>query len=91
MSHLFYSHLTSSVLAGFFFGGWGGVGWVADSSVGKEFAWNAGDTGGVGSIPGSGRFPGVGNGNPLQYSCLENPTDTGACQAAFSGVAKSET
>ena len=34
---------------------------------------NAGDTGDVGSIPGSGRSPGEGNGNPLQYSCLENP------------------
>ena len=38
---------------------------------------NAGDTGGVGSIPGSGRSPGEGNGNPLQYSCLENPMDSG--------------
>ena len=40
------------------------------SSVGKESACNAGD---LGSIPGSGRSPGEGNGNPLQYSCLENP------------------
>ena len=39
---------------------------------------NARDAGDVGSIPGSGRFPGVGNGNPRQYSCLENPTDGGA-------------
>ena len=39
-------------------------------SVGKESACNAGD---LGSIPGSGRSPGEGNGNPLQYSCLENP------------------
>ena len=38
---------------------------------------NAGD---MGSIPGSGRSPGKGNGNPLQYSCLENPMDGGACQ-----------
>ena len=37
---------------------------------------NAGDTGDVGSIPGSGRFPGEGNGNPLQYSCLENSVDS---------------
>ena len=36
---------------------------------------NAGDTGDMGSIPGSGRFPGKGNGSPLQYSCLENPMD----------------
>ena len=40
-----------------------------DGSVSKESAWNVGD---LGSIPGSGRSPGVGNGNPLQYSCLEN-------------------
>ena len=42
----------------------------------------------VGSIPGSGTFPGEGNGNPLQYSCLENPTDRGAWQATIHGVAK---
>ena len=45
------------------------------SSDGKESACNAG---GLGSIPGSGRFPGEGNGNLLQYSCLENPMDGGA-------------
>ena len=39
--------------------------------------------GGVGSIPGSGRFPGGGNGNLLQYSCLENPMDRGAWQAPW--------
>ena len=44
-------------------------------SVGEECACNAGDTG---SIPGSGRSPGGGHGHPLQYSCLENPTDGGA-------------
>ena len=42
---------------------------------GKESACNAGDTGDTGSIPGSRRSPGGGNGNPLQYSCLENPMD----------------
>ena len=42
------------------------------SSDGKVSAYNAGDWG---SIPGSGRSPGEGNGNPLQYSCLENPMD----------------
>ena len=41
-----------------------------------------------GSIPGSGRFPGEGNGNPLQYSCLGNPMDRGACWAAVHGMAK---
>ena len=42
---------------------------------GKEFAYHAGDRG---LIPGSGRSPGEGNGNPLQYSCLENPVHRGA-------------
>ena len=45
----------------------------------------------MGSIPGSGRSPGGGNGNSLQYSCLENPTDRGALQAIVHGVAKSWT
>ena len=57
----------------------------AHSSVGKESACNAGD---LGSIPGSGRSPGEGNGNPLQYSCLENPMDRGAWQATVHGVAR---
>ena len=52
---------------------------------------NAGDTGNVGSIPGSGRSPGGGNGSPLQYSCLENPMDGGAWWAAVYGVAQSRT
>ena len=46
-----------------------------DSSVGKESTCNAGD---VSLIPGLGRSPGEGNGNPPQYSCLENPVDRGA-------------
>ena len=46
---------------------------------------NAGD---AGSTPGSGRSPGEGNGNPLQYSCLENPTDREAWQAAACGIAE---
>ena len=46
---------------------------------------NAGD---LGSLPGSGRFPGEGNGNPLQYSCLENPKDGGAWWATVHGVAR---
>ena len=45
----------------------------------------------TGSAPGSGRSPGGGQGNPLQYSCLENPTDRGAWQAGDHGVAKSRT
>ena len=51
----------------------------------KDLPANAGD---AGSIPGSGRSPGVGNGNPLQYSCLENPMDRGAWQAAVHRVTK---
>ena len=57
-------------------------------SEGKTSACNAGD---LGSIPGSGRSPGEGNGNPLQYSCLENPMDRGAWWATVNGVAKSQT
>ena len=45
---------------------------------GKEATCSAGATGDLGSIPGSGRSPGVGNGTPLQYSCLKNPMDRGA-------------
>jgi len=52
---------------------------------------NAGDAGDIGSIPGLGRFPGEGNGNPLQYSCLGNPMDRGAWWATVHKVAKSLT
>ena len=55
-------------------------------SDGKESACSVGDPG---SIPGSGRSPGEGNGNPLQYSCLENPMDRGAWQATVHEAAKS--
>ena len=48
----------------------------------------AGDIEDVGSIPGSGRFPGGRHGNPLQYFCLENPIDKGALWAAVHGVAR---
>ena len=54
----------------------------------KASASNAGDPG---SIPGLGRSPGEGNGNPLQYSCLENPMDKGVWRALVPGVAKSQT
>ena len=54
----------------------------------KNLPANAGD---MGSIPGSGRSPRVGNGNPLQYSCLENSTDRGACQATVQSAGESET
>ena len=58
------------------------------SSDSKEFACNAGDQG---SIPRSGRSPGEGHGNSLQYSCLENSMDKGAWQATVHGVAKNRT
>ena len=54
----------------------------------EESTCNVGD---LGSIPGSGRSPGGGHGNPLQYSCLENPMDRGAWWATVHGVAKSQT
>ena len=59
-----------------------------DGSDGKASVCNAGH---LGSIPGSGRSPGEGNGNPLQYSCLENPMDGRAWWATVHGVAKSGT
>ena len=57
------------------------------SSNGKE---SARGVGALGSIPGSGRSPGQGNGNPLQYSCLENSMDRGVWWAIVHGVAKSQ-
>ena len=56
----------------------------------KNSLANAGDIRDVGLISRLGRSPGEGNGNPLQYSCLENPTDGGAWWAIVHGVAKSE-
>ena len=58
---------------------------------GKESACSAGDTREAGLIPGSGKSPQVGNGNPLQYSCLGNPMDRGAWEATAHGAAKSQT
>ena len=57
----------------------------------KNLLANAGDVRDAGSIPGSGRSPGEGNVNPLQYSCLENPMDRGDWQATVHGVAKNQT
>ena len=54
--------------------------------VEKDTPANAGDVRDAGSIPGSGRSPGEGHGNPLQCSCLENPMDRGACRATVHGV-----
>ena len=56
---------------------------------GKESAYNAGAAGDLGRSPRSGRSPGKGHGNPLQYSCLENPMDKGAWWATVHGVTKS--
>ena len=66
---------------------WCCLGFPGGSEV-KASACNVGD---LGSIPGSGRSPGEGNDNPLQYSCLENPMDGGASWAIVHGVAKSQT
>ena len=61
---------------------------VPVSSVVNNTPANVGD---LGSIPGLGRSPGKGNGNPLQCSCLENPKDRGAGQAMVHGITKSQT
>jgi len=61
---------------------------VPGGSDSKESACNVGD---LGSIPALGRTPGEGHGNPLQYSCLENPMDRGAWQVTVHGVTKSQT
>ena len=59
--------------------------------VGKHLLASAGDIGNEGLIPGLGRSPAEGQGNPLQYSCLENSTDRGAWWATVHGVTKSQT
>ena len=70
--------------SGFFFGGSAYPG----GSVDKESTCNEGD---LGLIPGLGRFPGGGHGNPLQYSCLGNSMDRGAWRATVHGFTKSQT
>ena len=62
-------------------------GWLSS----EKSTSSAGDVGDGSSIPGSGRAPGGGHGNPLQYSCLQNPMDGGGCWAAIHRVAKSQT
>jgi len=57
----------------------------------KNLPANAGDIRDAGSIPGSGRSPGGGHGNPVQYSCLENPVDRGVWQVTVHSVAQSQT
>ena len=68
----------------FFLGSLPSMGFPGGSD-GKESVCNAGD---LGSVPGLGRSPGVGNGKTLQYSCLENPMNKGTWQATVHGVAK---
>ena len=62
-----------------------------DCPEGKESTCNAGDTGDMGLIPGSGRSRGGGNNNLLQYSCLKNPMDRGAWRATVQKVIKNQT
>ena len=70
----------------------GGSCWASQMAlVIKNLPTNAGDLRDMGSIPGSGRSPGGGHGNPLQYSCLENPLDRGAWRATVRRVTKSGT
>ena len=69
-------------------GGYVGLPWWLS---GKVFACHAGNLGDGNSIPGSERSFGGGHGNPLQYSCLENPMDRGAWRTAVHGVKKSQT
>ena len=77
------SELPSQILLSQLLGFLGGT-------VAKHLPARSGDAGDMGSIPGSGRSPGGGHGNPLQYSCLENPMDRGAWWATVHGVAKSQ-
>ena len=65
--------------------------WLPQWLSGRESACNAGDTGDVGSFPGVGRSPGGGNGNPLQYSCLEYSIDRGAWCVTVHRVTKCQT
>ena len=69
---------------------WTGMGFLCGAVV-KNLLANTGDTRDAGSIAGLGRSPGGGNGNPLQYSCLGNPTDRGAWRSVVHEIAKSQT
>ena len=72
----------------------GGLQFMGSQRVGHDWVTSLSDSllaWDLGSIPGSGRSPGEGNGNPLQYSCLENPMDGGAWRATVHGVTKSRT
>ena len=69
----------------------GSIGELPHGSSRKESVCNAGDPGDMYSFPGSGRSTGGGQGNPLRYSCLENPTNRKAWWATVHGIAKSQT
>ena len=64
--------------------------WASSGAVVKNLPANAEDTRDLGSIPGSGRSPGIGKGNQLQYSCLRNSMDRGALWAIVHGITKSQ-
>ena len=84
--YLFYIHLYASINAKFLINpSLPAILGIPHSSVGKDSACSTGD---LSSIPGSGRSPEEGNGNSLQYSYLENPTDRGPWQATVHGVAR---
>ena len=86
-------HLSKSLILGlsWYFSGYGCLGASRVVLVVKNQHANAGDVGDMGSIPGSGRSRGEGPGNPFQYSCLENPMDSGAWRAAVHSVAERQT
>ena len=86
-SHCVYMGTWTLMIIYFFFRGFLGK----ESAVVKNLPASAGDAGDMGLILESGRSSGVGNGNPLQYSCLENPMDRGAWQATVHGITKSQT
>ena len=83
-------HPSLSPLAGWKASYWPHLSFPGHSLV-KNLPANAGDAGDVGSIPGLGRSPGGGSGNPLQYPCMKKPMDRGAWQATVHRVAKSWT
>ena len=80
-----------ATLHSFFMADWYSIVGFPGGTVVKNLPANARDARDMGSIPGSGRFPGEWNGHPLQYSCLENSMDRGAWQATVHGVTKSQT
>ena len=87
---LSWLHLSPDLKEGVLLGGVSIISFPGGSVV-KNLSANAGDTGDASSVPGLGRFPGGGNGNPLQCSCLENPMDRGAWWATVCRVTDCQT